>query len=106
MDGDNDVMLEGNHWESHLVHLVELYLALMKASYSAIVMLECFVIYLELHMYPLMVLMMANLWVHFLVKCFDQTMELYLVVLLVVVTEIFTACVWEQHWEYHMNVPM
>ena len=59
-----------------------------------------------LHMYPLMVLMMANLWVHFLVKCFDQTMELYLVVLLVVVTEIFTACVWEQHWEYHMNVPM
>ena len=44
LDEYNDGILEGKKSESHGVHLVELYLALMKASYSALLMVKYLVL--------------------------------------------------------------
>ena len=82
------------HSGSYLVHLMDLCLALMKASYSALLMLKYLALHLELwmishldsmkelgwvlHMAPLMVLMKANLRFPCLDLDWDKKLVLHL----------------------------
>ena len=118
--------------ESHLVHLMELCLALMsqldllmvnrlalmKASYSALLMVNYSALHLELQMEshlglmkelswllqiaPLMVLMKANLRVPCLELDLDKKLVLHLVLLIVLWTEIKMAFWREQHSGSHL----
>ena len=70
------------HSGSHLVHLMELCLALMKASYSALLMVSFLVLHLELQMVSHFDLMKELSWVLLMAPLMVLMKELYLVILM------------------------
>ena len=57
-------------------------------------------------MAPLMVPMMANLWVHCLLFQLDKMLELSWVLLIVLLMVIQMACLRDKHWKYHLVLLM
>ena len=55
---------------------------------------------------PLIISMMANLWVHCLVFQLDKMLELSLVLLMVLLMVIQMACLRDKHWKYHLDLLM
>ena len=55
---------------------------------------------------PLMVPMMANLWVHCLVFQLDKMLELRWVLLVVLLMVIHMACLKDKHYKYHLDILM
>ena len=55
---------------------------------------------------PLMVPMMANLWVHCSVLQLDKMLELSWVLLMVHFMVIQMACLKDKHWKYHLDLLM
>ena len=78
---------------------------------SNILILEA---YLGLMMYlswvpqitPLIIPMMANLWVHCLVFQLDKMLEQIWVLLVVLLMVIQMACLRDKHWKYHVDLLM
>ena len=58
------------------------------------------------HITPLMVPMMANLWVHCLVFKLDKMLELSWVLLILCLMVIHMACLRDKHWQYHLDLLM
>ena len=55
---------------------------------------------------PLIVPMVANLWVHCLVFQLDKMLELSWVLLVVLLMVIQTARLRDKHWKYHLDLLM
>ena len=55
---------------------------------------------------PLMVPMIANLWVHCMVFQLDNMLELSWVLLMVLLMVIQMACLRDKHWQYHLDLLM
>ena len=55
---------------------------------------------------PLMVPMMANLWVRCLVFHLDKMLELVWVLMMVLLMLIQMACLRDKHWQYHLDLLM
>ena len=55
---------------------------------------------------PLIILIMANLWVHCLVFQLDKMLELSWVLLMVILMVIQMACLRDNHWKYHLVLLM
>ena len=52
---------------------------------------------------PLIIPMMANMWVHCLAFQLDKMLELSLVLLVVLLMVIQMACLRDKHWKYHLD---
>ena len=55
---------------------------------------------------PLMVPMMANVWVHCLVFQLDKMLQLIWVILMVLLMVIHMACLRDKHLQYHLDLLM
>ena len=55
---------------------------------------------------PLIIPMMANLWVRCLVFQLDRMLELRWVLLMVFLMVIHMACLRDKHWKYHLDLLM
>ena len=55
---------------------------------------------------PLIIPMMANLWVHSLVFHLDKMLELIWVLLVVLLMVIQMECLRVKHWKYHLDLLM
>ena len=55
---------------------------------------------------PLIIPMMANLWVHCLVFQLYKILELSWVLLVVLLMVIQMACLRDKHWKYHLDLLM
>ena len=55
---------------------------------------------------PLIIPMMANLWVHCLMFQLAKMLELSWVLLMVLLMVIQMACLMDKHWKYHLDLLM
>ena len=101
-------MIKASYLALNMMKYLALHLVLMTESHLGLI-IEA---HLDLMMYliwvpqisPLMVLMVANPWVHCLVFQLDKMLELSWVLLMVLLVVILMACFRDKHWQYHLDL--
>ena len=102
--------MKASYLALHMIKYLALHLGLMMESHLGLIIEAHLGLMMDLiwvpQIAPLMVPIMANLWVHCLVFQLDKMLELRWVILMLLLVVIQMACLRDKHWQYHLYLLM